>query len=125
VYRIFSAEIGGGFLAQFFPTQKKEQPPNQVDIPRAFVEHPRVKYLFYHQINKFDYEEKVAIHFHHFAGMTVNEIADLTQLTHSHIDSVLQLYSERLTQKVCFFKSILPYNADEQLSVSEMLLYGR
>lgn len=99
-----------------------EQQTKIPTIPRAFIEHPRVKHLFYHLITEFDYAEKQAIYFHHFGELPVDEISELTQLTIGHITSVLSLYSERLDYNVHFFKNILPYNIGDHLSIGEMLL---
>ena len=104
--------------------EKKHPLPNEVKmpkIPKAFIEHPKVKYVFYHIINDFDYEEKVAIYFYCFENLSICEIADLTKLSQNHVASVLNLYGEKLTSKVHFFKQVIPHNANELLPVSEIL----
>lgn len=104
--------------------KKRQRQPSKIKIPkipRAFVEHPKVKYVFCDVINDFNYEEKVAIYFYCFEKLLISEIANLTNLSQNHVASALNLYSERLASKVCFFKKTVPYNANDQLSVNEIL----
>ncbi|MCL2620331.1 MAG: hypothetical protein FWD97_05280 [Defluviitaleaceae bacterium] len=95
---------------------------SNVKVPKTFLEHPKIKHLFYHIVTNFSFAEKQAIYFHHFCEMPIDEIAELTQLNTSHINSVLSLYAERIACKVNFFKEILPHNPKEQISICEMLI---
>jgi len=94
---------------------------NQVKIPKVFLEHPKIKYLFHGLIDQFNFEEKRAIYFYYFSDKGIDEIIAVTDMTFTHVESVLQLYTERLEAKVKFFKKILPYNSNDQFSVSELL----
>jgi len=91
-------------------------------IPRAFINHSKVKHLLCEMIENFGYEERQAIYYFCFLDVSVSEISKVTELTESHIISVLSLYSERLECKINFFKKAMPCNVDDVLPVSEILL---
>ena len=91
-------------------------------IPRAFVEHEKFKDILCTTASIFNQEELEAIHVHCILGLPVNKISKLTELTPNHVASVLGLYSERLELKLRLFKKAIPYDADDLLPVSEILL---
>ena len=106
------------------PTQNIQQPPNQPKmppVPRAFINHPKIKYVLYHTINEFDFEEQAAIYYYCFIGLSVSKIAALTELTPNHVASTLNLYSEKLLLRLDIFKKAIPYDTDDLLPVSELL----
>jgi len=110
-------EIGG--IGKKYPPQSEITMPN---IPEAFLKHDKVKHVFFHIINDFDYEERVAIYFYCFENLPISEIADLTKLSQDHVASVLTLYCEKLAGKVYFFKKAMPYSIDDHVTVREILL---
>ena len=99
----------------------KVMPIKMPKIPRVFIDHKRVKLALYHVIDEFGYEEKIAIYYYCFAGLSIENIALMTELTQEHVTSVLTLYSERLSSKLDIFEKALPYNQDDVLHVSHML----
>ena len=92
------------------------------EIPRAFINHEKVKHVLCSTIEDFDYEEQQAIYFFCFMGLPTKAISKAVKLTETHVVSVIGLYAERLASKLCLFKKALPYNADDMLQVSEILL---
>jgi len=90
-------------------------------IPRAFVNHTKIKYVLCCTIEDFGYEEKEAIGFFCYLGAPISEISEATGLSQNHIESVICLYSERLATKLDIFKKALPYDTNDLLPVSEIL----
>jgi len=90
-------------------------------VPRAFVDNVDVKYVLGDIINDFNHEEKVAIYFYYTLGLTIGDLAESTELSCAHVESVLNLYSERLTVKLCFFQTFVPYHPKDVMPVSELL----
>jgi len=92
-------------------------------IPRTFINHDRVRLLLYHLVDEFDYEERQALYFYcYLDDVSVSEIAEKVELSQLHVLSVLTLYSERLTSKLNFLKKAVPYDANDLLPVSEILV---
>ena len=91
------------------------------DVPRVYIEHPKIKYVLSHTIEEFDFEEKIAVYFYCFLDLPINEIAELTELSQSRVASVLGLYSERLKFKLGVFKKAISYDVNDMLPVSELL----
>jgi len=89
-------------------------------IPKVFIEHPRVKYELRDTIEAFNVEEQEAICLYCLLDMPISEITEATELSQTHVVSVLILYSERLKFKLGVFKKAMPYNASDLLSISEM-----
>jgi len=104
--------------------RKSPQLPRQLKIPKVpktFINNSDVKQVLCDITSGFRYEEKQAIYFYCALDITADEVAKVTQLSHTHVLSVLGLYSERLESMLCFFKSFMPYNANDLLSASEIL----
>lgn len=103
-------------------------PPSQVVmlkkqvVPKAFIENISTKTVLQDVVNDFSFEEKQVIYYY-FAmeTPTASEVTRVTELSTNHVDSVLNLYIERLNSKIDFFKKIIDYNADELVPVSELL----
>jgi len=91
------------------------------EIPRAFIEHSKIKYVLSHTIESFCHEEQQAIYIHSILDLPVSDIANFTDLSQNHVVSVLDLYSERLASKLCIFQKAAPYNPNHVLPVSELL----
>jgi len=91
------------------------------EIPRAFLQHPKIKYVLIHTINDFSYEEKNAIYAYCIAEKSISEIADFTELTHNHVLSTLNLYSEKLSALLVFLQKTIPYDTKELVSVGQLL----
>ena len=91
-------------------------------VPRGFIEHPKIKHVLSHTINEFAIEEQVAIFFYCFLDLSVGKIATATELSKTHVISVLGLYSEKLKFKLGIFKKAVPYDASDLLPVSELLV---
>lgn len=92
------------------------------EVPMAFVHHSKVRRVLYHTVERFDFEEQMAIYLYCILGLPIREIAPLIELPQSHIVSVLTLYSERLEFKLDVFKKAVPYSADELASIDEVLV---
>jgi len=92
------------------------------EVPRAFITQGKVKLVLCHTVKDFGYEEKQAIYFYCFLNKPIGEIAEKVGLSQAHVVSVLGLYSERLTNKLDLFKKAIPYDPDDLLPVSEILL---
>ncbi|MCL2391957.1 MAG: hypothetical protein FWC66_05025 [Oscillospiraceae bacterium] len=92
------------------------------EVPKAFITRDKVKLVLCHTAEDFGYEEQQALYFYCFLNKPISEIAEKIGLSQSHVVSVLRLYSERLTNKLNLFKKALPYDADDVLPVSEILL---
>ena len=92
------------------------------DIPSAFIKRDKIKLVLCHTTEEFGYEEQQALYLYCFLKTPISEIAEKVDLSQNHIKSVLALYSERLTSKLNLFKKALPYDADDVLPVSEILL---
>jgi len=91
-------------------------------IPRAFITRGKIKLILCHTAEDFGYEEQQALYLYCFLKIPIDEIAGKIGLSQNHIASVLVLYSERLTTKLDFFKRAMPYDANDLLPVSEILL---
>ena len=91
-------------------------------VPRAFLGQAKVKLVLCHTAEDFGFEEQLALYFYCSLDAPIKEIAEKVGLSQNHIASVLGLYSERLTSKINLFKKALPYDADDMMPVSEMLL---
>ena len=92
------------------------------EIPKAFIEHKKAKYVLFDTIDDFGYEEQQAIHSFYITSLPIEEISKVVELSENHVLSVIVLYAERLTSKLDIFKKVLPYNVDDMLQVSEILL---
>jgi len=90
-------------------------------IPRAFIEHAKVKHVILHTIEYFDREEQQAIGYFYLSDLSVNDISKMTELTENHILNAMGLYSERLEAKIKVFKKCIPYDAQDMLHVSDIL----
>jgi len=91
-------------------------------VPRAFINHAKVKLILFHAAEGFDVEEQQALYFYCFLDAPINEIAGRVGLSQSHVVSVLGLYSERLATQLNLFKKVLPYDSSDLLPISEVLL---
>lgn len=94
-------------------------PPPQ--IPRAFIEHAKVKHVLLHTIEYFDREEQQAIGCFYYSDLSINDISKVTELSENHILSVINLYSERLEARINVFKKCVPYDANDMLQISDIL----
>jgi len=92
------------------------------EIPMAFIRHSQVRHVLSHTVERFDFEEQIAIYLYCILELPIDEIAISTELSENHIVSVLTLYVERLSFKLDLFKKAVPYNADELAHISEMLV---
>jgi len=90
-------------------------------VPRVFIEHPKIKYVLYHTIDEFDFEEKEAIYFYCILDLPISEIAKIIGISQNHVASALGLYSERLNFKLDVFKKAISYDTNDVLHVSEVL----
>jgi len=107
--------------------ENEQEPPlakmiEQLAVPKAFMQNANAKQVLRDLINDFNFEEKQVIYYY-FAmdEPTVADIARITELSVIHVISVLNLYAERLTAKLDFFKKIIDYDVNELLPVSELL----
>ena len=91
-------------------------------IPKAFINQAKIKLVLCHTAEEFGYEEQQALYHYCFYKTPIGEIAEKVGLSQNHVKSVLVLYSERLASKLDLFKRAIPYNADDLLSVNEILL---
>lgn len=91
------------------------------EIPRAFIEHAKVKHVLLHTIECFDREEQQAIGCFYYSDLPIEEISKLTELTENHILNVIGLYSERLESRINVFKKCMPYDATDMLQISDIL----
>jgi len=92
-----------------------------LQIPRAFIEHSKIRYALSNTIESFCPEEKQAIYIHCVLGLPISDIANFTELSQKHVVDVLGLYSERLASKLHIFQRSAPYNPNDVLPVSELL----
>jgi len=92
------------------------------EVPRVFIDRGKVKLALCHIAKDFRHEEQQALYFYCFLNKPISEIAEKVGLSQAHVVSVLMLYSERLTDKLDLFKKALPYDANDVLPVSEILL---
>jgi len=108
--------------------KNKQQPPQlpsqlkMPEVPRAFISHAKVKHVLCDTVEDFGFEEQEALYFYCFLNLPISEISKSTGLSHNHVVSVLCLYSERLSTKLSIFKKALPYDANDLLPISEILL---
>ena len=115
-------------MDQVLQAKKGRHPPqftiplNMPSIPRAFVNHSNAKLILCDTVEGFGFEEQQAIYFYCFLNEPISNIAEKVGLTQAHVASVLGLYSARLTGKLDLFKKALPYDEDDLLHVSELLL---
>ena len=91
------------------------------EIPRAFINHVKVRHILCDTIEDFSHEEREAISAYCILEWPISEISEATKLTENHVVSVLGLYFERLESKLSLFKKALPYNDNDLLQVSEIL----
>jgi len=89
-------------------------------IPRAFISNPHVCRVLYSTIEEFNFEEKTVIYLYCFAKLTVDEIADLTELSALYIVSTLTLYSERMSFKLGVFERAVHHSTDDLISMQEV-----
>jgi len=101
------------------PTPKQQI--NMPQIPRAFVCNGNALRILTHAVEEFGYEERQAIYFYCYLSMPISGIAKATDLTETHVTSVLGLYSERVKSLLTFFKRALPHDARDGLHVREIL----
>jgi len=90
-------------------------------IPRAFIDHAKISQVLYFTINEFNYEERVIIYLYCLVGFPISKIASLTELSSLYIVSALTLFSEKLVFKLTIFKKAVKYDADDLISIGEML----
>jgi len=117
--------VKGGFLLDGAMQMNNGRQPPQLEmpkVPRAFIARSKVKLVLCHLAKDFGHEEQQALYFYCFLNKPISEIAEKVGLSQAHVVSVLGLYSERLTSKLDLFKKALPYDADDVLPVSEILL---
>ena len=91
-------------------------------VPHAFMKHGKIKLMLCHIAAEFGFEEQQALYFYCFLDAPLGEISEKVGLSQTHIASVLSLYSERLTTQLNFLKKAVPYDADDLLPVSEILV---
>lgn len=91
-------------------------------IPRAFIEHNKIKYILHHIIDGFNHEEQQAIIYFYFSELSIKDIAKATYLTEDYVLSVINLYLQRLESKINFFKRFVLYDVNDLLSVEDMFL---
>jgi len=91
------------------------------EIPRYFINNPKIRHVLSHTIEEFDYEEQMAIRYYCFLNLPVSNIAAATELSKSRVLCTLTLYSERLNFKLDIFKQAALHTAKDVLPVSELL----
>ena len=107
---------------------KERQPPQfpmrleMPEVPRAFINHDKIKTILCHTAEEFGHEEQLALYFYCYLNASISEISEKVGLSQNHIASVIGLYSERLTSQLNLFKKAMPYDADDTLPVSEILI---
>ncbi|MCL2354282.1 MAG: hypothetical protein FWC69_06620 [Defluviitaleaceae bacterium] len=89
-------------------------------IPRAFIEHTKIKYILYHTIEGFNYEEQQAIIYFHFLKLPIKDIAKATDLAENYVLSAIDLHLERLESKINFFKKFVLHDVDDSLQVEDI-----
>jgi len=89
-------------------------------IPRVFIENAPICQVLYTTIEEFNFEEKTVIYQYCFVKLSVDEIAELTELSNLYVISTLTLFSERLAFKLGVFKNAITYSTNDMVSVQEM-----
>jgi len=92
------------------------------DIPSAFIKRDKIKRVLCHTAEEFGHEEQQALYLYCFLKTSISEIAEKVGLSQNHVKSVLALYSERLVNKLALFKKTIPYDDNDVLPISEILL---
>lgn len=93
-------------------------------VPRAFTDHPKVKYAIYCIIENFGHEEQQAIGYFYYVGdASIKEIAERTKLTENRVLGAVCLYAERLEAKLNFFKKTLLYDENDVLQITDILFH--
>jgi len=90
-------------------------------IPKAFIDNSQISQTLCLTINEFSFEEQTVIYLYYLVKLSVEEIANLTELSTLHIESTLVLYSKKLTFKLGVYKKAVPYNDTDLLTIGEML----
>jgi len=98
------------------------QHQNKFIVPRTFIQDCGTKNVLGDIINDFNFEEKQAIYYYFGTDCaSIDEISKVTELSQNHTLSVLNLYWERLSLKLDFFKKIIHYDQDDLLLISDLL----
>lgn len=98
-----------------------EQYVKMPKVPNAFLKSYLVNKALCLVIDGFTAEEQTVIYLYCVGKQPISEIVNLTELTFPHVISILMLYSEKLAFKIDIFKKALSYDANELVSVGEML----
>jgi len=91
------------------------------EVPAAFIHNFQARKILRHAVERFDFEEQVAIYLYCFLGLPISEIAESTKLSENSIVCILTLYAERLSFKIDVFKKAIPYCADDLVPITEVL----
>ena len=95
---------------------------SKLTVPNAFIQDYWTKKVLIGIIDEFNFEEKQAIYYYFaMSPVTIDVVAKAAQLSQHHTVSALNLYSERLKQKLDFFKQIVDYESDDLVPVVELL----
>lgn len=89
-------------------------------IPEPFLDNARIASALYFTIEEFDFQEKALIFLYCYIGMTIYEVAALTKLAVSYVESILTVYAFRLKQRVDVFRKAAHCHKAKQVSVYEM-----
>jgi len=103
---------------------KKEKRLKKIDmpkVPKAFLTHDKIKYVVYHIIDDFSYEEQLAIYFHCFADIPIGQIAALIELSPKHVTSALNLYSDRLVFTIWLLGKTVSHCPNDVADIGELL----
>ena len=94
----------------------------QYEIPKAYITDTDTHIILRALMDDFDFEEKQALYYYVNIDSSIEEIAQISGLSCTHVVSILNLYRERLEYKLDFLKKVKPHEADEMLPLC-ILLY--
>ena len=89
-------------------------------IPRAFIGKARINDALLFTLETFTYEEQAAICLYCLVGWSIDEIANVTEISAQHVEAALTLYAQRMTLAINIFKQAVSYDASDQVSVCTM-----
>jgi len=104
--------------------KRKKLLSKRMKIPKTFINHPLISQVLRLTVHEFNAEEQAIIYLYCLIKLPVNEIAELTELSSSHVASILELYFEKLAFKLNVFKKAVHYDTTELVSVGEMFEAG-
>ena len=97
----------------------KKKSVNMPKIPREFSENPMIREVLYSTVNEFHFDEQSIIYLYCFIGLSIGEIASLSDMEASYIHIVLSHFASKLDQKINIFKKAshhYDYDLSEEIS---------